>query len=155
MAKPHKLHARTTILIIRPSQTPRSTSCHVKANEPCAYFYTWDFSLVDIMQRFSTQSKLYLAHMTLEHIFQTLYISFWDSYLVHEMSLRQKGTYAPPQDKARGLNIRDGKWAFGPIWSKKKAIQPQIKNNQATKTCQDYIKAFTHKRAYIWHFSKT
>jgi hypothetical protein len=32
-----------------------------------------------------------------------------DSYLVHEMSLRQKGTYAPPQDKARGLNIHDGK----------------------------------------------
>jgi hypothetical protein len=34
--------------------------------------------------------------------------------LVHEMSLRQKGTYAPPQDKAWGLNIHDGKWAFGP-----------------------------------------
>jgi hypothetical protein len=32
-----------------------------------------------------------------------------DSYLVHEMSLRQKGTYAPPQDKAWGLNIHDGK----------------------------------------------
>jgi hypothetical protein len=28
----------------------------------------------------------------------------------------QKGTYAPPQDEARGLNIHDGKWAFGPIW---------------------------------------
>jgi hypothetical protein len=38
--------------------------------------------------------------------------------LVHEMSLRQKGTYAPSQDKAWGLNIHDGKWAFGPIWSK-------------------------------------
>jgi hypothetical protein len=25
------------------------------------------------------------------------------------MSLRQKGTYAPPQDKSRGLNIHDGK----------------------------------------------
>jgi hypothetical protein len=25
------------------------------------------------------------------------------------MSLRQKGTYAPPQDEARGLNIHDGK----------------------------------------------
>jgi hypothetical protein len=36
-------------------------------------------------------------------------------YLVHEMSLRQKGTYAPPQDKARGLNIHDGEGAFGPI----------------------------------------
>jgi hypothetical protein len=29
--------------------------------------------------------------------------------LVHEMSLRQKGTYAPPQDKASGLNIHDDK----------------------------------------------
>jgi hypothetical protein len=73
--------------------------------------------------------------------------------LVHEMSLRQKGPYAPPQDKARGLNIHDRKWAFGPICSKI-AIQPQIKHNQATKTCQDHMKAFTHKRAYMWHFSK-
>jgi hypothetical protein len=74
--------------------------------------------------------------------------------LLHEMSLRQKGTYAPPQDKARGLNIHDGKWAFGPTWSKQ-AIQQQIKHSQATKTCQDHIKAFTHKRAYMWQFSKT
>jgi hypothetical protein len=51
------------------------------------------------MQRFSTQSKLNLAHMTWEQNFQALYISFSDSNLVHEMSLRQKGTYAPPQDK--------------------------------------------------------
>jgi hypothetical protein len=29
--------------------------------------------------------------------------------MVDEMSLRQKGTYAPPQDKTRGLNIHDGK----------------------------------------------
>jgi hypothetical protein len=29
--------------------------------------------------------------------------------MAHEMSLRQKETYAPPQDKARGLNIHDGK----------------------------------------------
>jgi hypothetical protein len=61
------------------------------------------------MQRFSTQSKLNLAHMTWENIFQPIYISFSDSYLVHGMSLRQKGTYAPPQDKARGLNIHNGK----------------------------------------------
>jgi hypothetical protein len=61
------------------------------------------------MQRFSTQSKMILAHMTWEHIFQEIYISFSDSYLLHEMSLRQKGTYAPPQAKARGLNIHDGK----------------------------------------------
>jgi hypothetical protein len=61
------------------------------------------------MQWFSTQSKIILAHMTWEHIFQAIYISFSDLYLIHEMSLRQKGTYAPPQDKARGLNIHDGK----------------------------------------------
>jgi hypothetical protein len=61
------------------------------------------------MQRFSTQSKLKSAHMTGEHIFQVIYISFSDSYLVHEMSLQQKGTYAPPQDKAWGLNIHDDK----------------------------------------------
>jgi hypothetical protein len=47
--------------------------------------------------------------MTWEHIFQAFYISFLDSYLVYEMSLRQKGTFGPPQDKARGLNIHDGK----------------------------------------------
>jgi hypothetical protein len=47
--------------------------------------------------------------MTWEHIFHAFYISFSDSYLVQEMSLRKKGTYAPPQDKARGLNIHDGK----------------------------------------------
>jgi hypothetical protein len=52
------------------------------------------------MQWFGTQSKLNLAHMTWEHIFQAIYISFSDSYLVHEMPLQQNGTYAPPQDKA-------------------------------------------------------
>jgi hypothetical protein len=62
-----------------------------------------------MMQRFNTQSKLSSAHMAWEHIFQAIYISFSDSYLVHEMSLRRKGTYAPPQDKARGLNIHGGK----------------------------------------------
>jgi hypothetical protein len=61
------------------------------------------------MQRFSTQSNLNLAHMTWEHIYKVFYISFSDSHLVHEMSLRQKGTYALPQDKARGLNTHDGK----------------------------------------------
>jgi hypothetical protein len=30
------------------------------------------------------------------------------------MSLRQKGTYAPPQDKARGLNIHDGNKPLAP-----------------------------------------
>jgi hypothetical protein len=52
------------------------------------------------MQRFSTQIKLILALKTWEHFFQAINISFSDSYLVHEMSLRKKGTYAPPQDKA-------------------------------------------------------
>jgi hypothetical protein len=47
--------------------------------------------------------------MTWEHIFQAFYILFSDSNLVHEMSLQQKGIYAPPQDKERGLNIHDGK----------------------------------------------
>jgi hypothetical protein len=61
------------------------------------------------MQWFSTQSKLDLAHMTWEHIFQIIYISFSDLKLVNEMSLRQKGTYAPPQDQAWGLSIHDGK----------------------------------------------
>jgi hypothetical protein len=61
------------------------------------------------MQQFSTQSKLNLAHMTWDHIFHAIYISFSDSYLVHEMSLRQKETYAPPQDKAWRLIIHDGK----------------------------------------------
>jgi hypothetical protein len=28
-------------------------------------------------------------------------------------------------------------------------IQPQIKHNEATKTCQDHIEAFTHERAYM------
>jgi hypothetical protein len=41
--------------------------------------------------------------------FQAFIISFSDLLMVHEMSLRQKGTYAPPQDKPRGLNIHDGK----------------------------------------------
>jgi hypothetical protein len=52
------------------------------------------------MQLFSTQSKIILAHMAWKHIFQAIYISISDSYLVHEMSLQQKGTYARPQDKA-------------------------------------------------------
>jgi hypothetical protein len=36
----------------------------------------------------------------------------------------------------------------------KLAIQPQIKHSQATITCQDHIKAFTHERPYMWHFQK-
>jgi hypothetical protein len=40
--------------------------------------------------------------MTLGHIFQAINIPFSDLYLVHEMPLRQKGTYASPQDKQAG-----------------------------------------------------
>jgi hypothetical protein len=65
--------------------------------------------LVGIKQRFSTKSKLNLARMTWDHIFEAFYISFSDSYLVHELCLQQKETYAPPQDKARRLNTHDGK----------------------------------------------
>jgi hypothetical protein len=62
-----------------------------------------------MMQRFSTQKQVNLAHMTWEHIFEVIYISFSDLYLVHEMSLRQNGIYSPPQYKEWGLNIHDGK----------------------------------------------
>jgi hypothetical protein len=55
------------------------------------------------------KENLKLARMTLDHIFQLIYISFSDSYLLHEMSLQQKGTYDPPQGKARGLNIHHDK----------------------------------------------
>jgi hypothetical protein len=154
MAKPHKLHARTTILTIRPSQTPRSTLCHVKATEPCAYFCIWAFSLVGIMQRFSTQSKFKFSTYDMGAHFPSN-LQFISRFIFGTWNVfATKGTYAPPQDKAWGLNIHDGKWAFGPIWSKL-AIQPQIKHSQATKTCQDHIKAFTHKRAYMWDFWKT
>jgi hypothetical protein len=47
--------------------------------------------------------------MTWKHIVHEIYISFSDLKLVHEMPLRQKGTHAPPQDQAWGLNIHDGK----------------------------------------------
>jgi hypothetical protein len=47
--------------------------------------------------------------MTWEHIFQAIYISLSDLYMVQEMSLQQKGTYVPQQDKVRGLNIHDYK----------------------------------------------
>jgi hypothetical protein len=61
------------------------------------------------MQRFSTQSNFKLSTYDMGAHFQAFNISFSDSSLVHELSLRQKRTYAPPQDKARGLNIHDGK----------------------------------------------
>jgi hypothetical protein len=154
MEKPHKLHAWTTILIIRPSQTPTSTSCHVKATKPCAYFNVWDFSLVGIMQRFSTQSKLNLAHMAWEHIFQAFYISFSDSYLVHEMSLQQKSNLCSSTRLSKRAKHSWWQMSLWPHMINKLAIQPQIQHNQATKTCHDQIKAFTHERVYMWHFSK-
>jgi hypothetical protein len=73
IAKLHKLHVRTTIPIIRPSQTPASTSFHLKATEPCAYFYIWDFSLVVIMQQFSTQSKLKLSTYDMGAHFRSIF----------------------------------------------------------------------------------
>jgi hypothetical protein len=61
------------------------------------------------MQRFSTQRKFKSSTYDMGAHFPSIFIPFSDSYLVHEMPLRQKGTYASPQDKARGLNIHDGK----------------------------------------------
>jgi hypothetical protein len=63
------------------------------------------------------------------------------------MSLRQKGNYAPPEDQAWGLTFMMANESLAPY--DKKVVQPQLKNSQATKTCQDHIKTFTHKRAYI------
>jgi hypothetical protein len=73
------------------------------------------------MQRFSTQSKLNVAYMTWEDIFK--HFTFHFQIQIWQMSL----------------------W---PHMINKLAIQPQIKHNQVTKTCQDHIKAFTHERAY-------
>jgi hypothetical protein len=42
------------------------------------------------------------------HFPRNLYFIF-RFVLVHEMSLRQKGTYAPPEDKASGPNVHDAK----------------------------------------------
>jgi hypothetical protein len=54
------------------------------------------------MQRFSTQSKFKLSTYDMGHIFQAFYIAFSDSYLVHEMSLWQKETYALHKIKQEG-----------------------------------------------------
>jgi hypothetical protein len=154
MEKPHKLHARTTILIIRPSQTPTSTSCHVKVTEPCAYFYIWDFSLVGIMQWFSTQRKFKLSTYDMGAHFQSI-LHFIFRFLNGTWNVfATKRNLCPSTRWAWGLNIHDGKWAFVPHMINKLAIQPQIKHNQATKICQDHIKTFTHERAHMWHFSK-
>jgi hypothetical protein len=152
MAKPHKLHDRTTILIIRPSQTPTSTSCHVKATEPCVYFYIRDFSLVDIMQRFSTQSNLNSAHMgahfpsILHFIFRFIF-GTWNVFAT-------KRNLCPSIRWSKRAKHSWWQMSLWPDMINKLAAQPQIKHSQATKTCQDHIKAFTHERAYMWHFSK-
>jgi hypothetical protein len=59
------------------------------------------------MQWFSTQGKFKLSTYDMGAHFPSI-LHFIFRFLF-EMSLRQKGTYAPPQDKARGLNIHDGK----------------------------------------------
>jgi hypothetical protein len=61
------------------------------------------------MQWFSTQSQFKISTYDMGAHFPSILHLIFDSYLVHEMSLQQKGTYVPPQDKARGLNIHDGK----------------------------------------------
>jgi hypothetical protein len=155
MAKPHKLHARTSILIIRPSQTPTSTSCHVKATEPCAYFYWGDFSLVGIMQRFSTQSKLNSAHMTWEHIFQAFFHFIFRFIIGTWNVFATKRNLCPSTRWNKRAKHSWWQMSLWPHMINKLAIQPQIKHNQANKTCQDHVKAFTHERAYKWHFTKT
>ena len=37
---------------------PHATPCHVKAIEPCVYFYKMRLLMVDIMQWFSTQKYI-------------------------------------------------------------------------------------------------
>jgi hypothetical protein len=144
MAKPHKLHAKTTILIIRPSRTPTSTSCHVKATEPCAYFYVWDFSFVGI--NFSTYDMGAHFPSILHFIFRFMNC-MWNVF----------ATKRNLCSSTRWSKRAKHSWWQMSLWPhmiNKPAIQPQIKHSKATKTCQDHIKAFTHERACMWHFSK-
>ena len=48
---------------------PHATQYHVKATEPCVYFYKMRLLMVDIMQRFSTQNRPCKAYKTCESIF--------------------------------------------------------------------------------------
>jgi hypothetical protein len=57
----------------------------------------------------AAKAILKLPHRHGSTFFQAIYISFSDLKLVHEMSLRQKGTNAPPHDQAWGLNIHHDK----------------------------------------------
>jgi hypothetical protein len=61
---------------------------------------------------------------------QAIDISFSDSYLVHETSLRQKGTYAPPQDKAWGLTFMMANEPLAPY------DQNQLSNHKLSMTKQ-------------------
>jgi hypothetical protein len=61
------------------------------------------------MQRFSTQSYKKLSTYDMGAHFPSNSHFIFRFILVHEMSLRQTGAYAPPQDKASGLNIHDDK----------------------------------------------
>jgi hypothetical protein len=54
------------------------------------------------MQQFNTKNKLNKNKLTCEHIFNQRTFHFSDLNMVHEMPLRHKGTYAPPQDKQGG-----------------------------------------------------
>ena len=85
---------------------PQATQCHVKATEPCVYFYKIRLLMVDIMQRFSTQRYISCkAYMTCESIyfccFPSIDIPFSDLNMVHEMPLWQKEAYAPPLESIR------------------------------------------------------
>jgi hypothetical protein len=74
----------------------------------------YETSHLGIMQRFSTPKNFKLSTYEMRAHFPSILHFFSDSYLVHEMSLRQKGTYAPPQDKVRGLNIHDANEPLAP-----------------------------------------
>ena len=55
---------------------PQDTQCHVKATEPCVYFYKMRLLMVDIMQRFSTQISIaWMAHIFV--IFPSIDISYF------------------------------------------------------------------------------
>ena len=50
---------------------PHATQCHVKATEPCVYFYKMRLLMVDFMQQFSTQKHISSeAYKTLAFHFQ-------------------------------------------------------------------------------------
>jgi hypothetical protein len=60
------------------------------------------------MPRFSTQKQIKISTYDMGAHFPSNFIFHFEIHIWY-MSLRQKGTYAPPQDQAWGLNIHDGK----------------------------------------------